>query len=210
MVLPGRYEVAAADLGDLLLLIGQQLGCAAARGAPPREAYQIPADEISEPDPAGWITYRATRLRFPPVCCECGAATTDVLRFEVGSRSLALQAFVPIAGDEVTIPVPVCESCQTALRTRRRAAVFGVCSPEASRPAGFAARCGSWRIRNCGARNHGRRRACRLRHREYTGLSAAGPGCGYSALRGTVWLRFRNPEYAATVVELIRQRRTMR
>ena len=53
IVLTGRYEVAAKDLGDLILHLGQTLGYQLPRGAPPREAYQAETDDVADPDPAG-------------------------------------------------------------------------------------------------------------------------------------------------------------
>ncbi len=128
VVLPGRYEVAAKDVADLLLQIGRTLGHQLPRGAPPREAYRTETEEVHEPDGSGWINVRVTQLHFPPVCCDCGKATTDVMQFVVESRGgRAMRIFAPNVSGEVRVPVPVCETCQAEVRTRQsRGSVRGL------------------------------------------------------------------------------------
>ena len=213
VVLTGRYEVAAKDLGELLLYVGQTLGLQLPRGAPPREAYQTEGDVIPDPDPAGWITGRATRLHFPPICCGCGTATTDALRFEVWSRGGRLmRTFVPVVGHAVTIAVPVCESCQAALRARlARGAVRGLLVGALLGPlvlllSGWGDQLGG--ILGLGVAVVGALIGFALGH--YLANDPPVVVRDYSPTRGTVRLRFRNPDYAATMIALMRQRRTPR
>ncbi len=73
VILTARYEVAAGDVGTLLLQLGGRLGRQLPRGAPPPEAY--PAGEpaaagVAGPDGAGWYTASLGQLRFPPRCSD--------------------------------------------------------------------------------------------------------------------------------------------
>jgi hypothetical protein len=215
VVLPGRYEVAARDLGDLLLHLGRVLGAGLPRGAPPREAYQVEREDVPEPDPSGWITVRPTRLQFPPTCCSCGTETSDVLRLESWTRgSLLMRIFVPSAGHEVTVAVPVCEACQTELRARQtRGAVRGLLVGSLFGP--LVLLLGGW-VGGWG--------------NALSGLAAIGVGAAgaligfgigntftfrppvrvgsYSPTQGTVRIRFENPEYAAAFLDRMRRSAT--
>src|SRR5262249_45267143 len=69
VILPGRYEVVAEELGGLLLALGGRLGRRLPRDTPPPEAYGVQAlEEVAPPDPEGWLTASLTRLRFPARC----------------------------------------------------------------------------------------------------------------------------------------------
>ncbi len=215
VVLPGRYEVATKDLGDVLLHVGQVLGLHLPRGAPPREAYQAEADEIADPDPAGWITARATRLRFPPNCAACGEGTTEVMRFEAWSRGgLMMRVFMPGVAHEVMIPVPVCAACQTEGRDRQsRGAVRGFLVGALLGPLavvfgemlGWAALTGfaALVLATVGA-------LIGLGLGQWFSSRPPVQLRDYSPTRGTLRLRFRNPDYAATVIALLRGRGTAR
>src|SRR5262245_33630543 len=86
VVLPARYEIAAQDIGELLLVLGHRLGAEPPRTTPPPEAEAVPADDRPSPDPAGWITVPLTRLRLPPCCARCGGPRDDTLRVQVMAR----------------------------------------------------------------------------------------------------------------------------
>jgi hypothetical protein len=119
IVLPARYEVMARDLGALLLKLGGRLGRQLPRGAPPREAYQteeLGTGIAGEPDEAGWLTAYLTRLRFPHVCCNCGAPTQAQMAVYVNPRWDWLLSFATSAARPLLLPVPVCETCQQVIR----------------------------------------------------------------------------------------------
>jgi hypothetical protein len=214
LILLGRHEVQSKDIGDLLLHIGRALGHQLPRGAPPREAYQAEADEIRDPEPSGWITARATRLRFPRVCSGCGEPSTEVMRFEAWSRGgAAMGLMVPAASHEVAFDVPVCAACQAEVRSRQqRGAVRGLLAGSLLGP--LALLLGEW----LGGWGNGLSTFAAL------GIASAGALVGfmigsalafrppvqvggYSATSGTVRLRFRNPDYAAAVIALMREQR---
>jgi hypothetical protein len=117
IVLAGRYEVAASDLGTLLLQIGGRLGRQLPRGSPPPEAY--PASETGQaevvgPDGRGWYTVPLGRLHFPPRCCDCGQPTDATLRLPLDAGDLVGR----IAGTArpTELPVPLCPECQGFIR----------------------------------------------------------------------------------------------
>jgi hypothetical protein len=207
VVLPARYAVTAADLGELLLLLGRRLGRRLPPGTPPPDAYTPqPLDEPTV-DPSGWLTVSLTRLTFPPRCCDCGAATRDTLRCPVAPRGdWLLSQLTATAARVLELPVPACLDCQQRIRRREgRAGALGLTvggvlaagglasSPAAvSLPlallaaavgalAGFLV--GTWL---------GRDRPVALRR--------------YSATEGTLSLRFRNADYAQALLDALRAR----
>ena len=213
VILPGRYEVASRDLGDLLLRLGQTLGNRLPRRAPPSEAYQGEPEPVPDIDPAGWITARATRLRFPPSCCVCREPTRETMQFEAWSRGgWAIRIFLPRVRHEVAIAVSVCPECQAETRARlARGGARGLAAGVLAGPAalmlchlaGWAGDVRSIALLGCAAA--GGLLGFAVGH----ALSSRPPVQvrGYVPTRGTVRLRFRNPEYAALVVDLMRQRR---
>jgi hypothetical protein len=123
VMLPARYEVAAADLGQLLLRLGSRLGRQLPKAAPMPEAYRAPAapDGVpGVPDAAGWLTAYLTQLRFPAVCCDCGAETTATLAVPVTARGDWLLGLAAQPVRTLDLRVPVCEACQLALRQRQQ------------------------------------------------------------------------------------------
>lgn len=66
-------------------------------------------EPVVKPDAEGWITLDVTRLLFPPWCCDCGAPTLCKRPFRVHhTTGFAL------------ILVPLCETCQGAMRRSYR------------------------------------------------------------------------------------------
>jgi hypothetical protein len=216
VVLPARYEARADELGELLLHLGGRLGGALPRESPPPEAY--PAgdrdDAPPEPDPAGWFAVHLTHLAFPPHrCCSCLADADDALRFHVNARGdLVLQLFTYQAR-HAEIAIPVCAACHAAIRRRQQQVSAGMMAVGAAAAVSVTvalaalARVNDWRSLL------------------YLGLGAGAAGAlagylvgvplgrrlpaelrGYSPARGTLWVRFRNPEYGAAVWRLMRQR----
>jgi hypothetical protein len=127
LVLSARYEVAARDLGTLLLQLGNRLGRQLPRGAPPREAYPggeaVPA-EVGGPDGAGWYTVPLGRLHFPPRCCRCERPTEATISVSLDASDLAGR----LAGtaQRPEIAVPLCSDCRGRVReTSQRAGVRG-------------------------------------------------------------------------------------
>jgi hypothetical protein len=212
VVLPARYEVKAKDLGDLLLQLGRRLGRQLPKGTPPIEAYQttdVSAWQLDHADPADWITLYLTRLRWPPRCCSCGAATTATLNCQLQGRwDWVLGIFTP-AARALVLAVPVCETCHgTIRRKQQRGGIWGqfvgaVLLAGAVAVYGFV-------------------------ENDFQGLgilamgaAAAGAVAGfvtgtwlatslpvafrdYSPGRGTVRIRFRDPEQAAWFLEALR------
>ncbi len=117
VVLPARYSASAAQLGELLLFLGRKLGQHLPRGTPPPEAYRLEEIDRSgwtEPDDSGWITASLTRLHFPWRCCQCGTETRHVRRQVVMAWSDQLLGLVGVR--ELTVEFPTCESCDEQLR----------------------------------------------------------------------------------------------
>jgi serine/threonine protein kinase len=56
----------------------------------------------------GWILVPVSRLRFPPICCDCGTATTETIMD---------RRFEPLGISPVTIPL--CDACQAELRKQK-------------------------------------------------------------------------------------------
>jgi hypothetical protein len=215
VMLPARYEVVAGELGDLLLQLGRRLGRNLPRGAPPPEAYRVETlDEVpAAPDRSGWITAYLTRLSFPPRCCDCGTATDEALRFHVEARGDWLLGQLTQTRRAVELTIPVCAECQEAIRWRQQRGgslgtglgatalltatlalafrgglggtdfllVLGVTAVAVGGLAGFLL-----------GTTLARRLPVRFR--------------GYSPGRGTLSLRFRNPDYAALVLDAMRAR----
>jgi hypothetical protein len=128
VVLAARYEVAAADLGSLLLQLGSRLGRRLPPGSPPPEAYPtgegVPA-EVAGPDAGGWYTVSLGRLRFPPRCCDCGEPTDAVLRFPLGAGEVVGRLTGTARPTELA--VPLCPECQGRLhRAYQRGGVRGL------------------------------------------------------------------------------------
>src|SRR5207244_9850235 len=124
VILPARYEVAAGDLGELLLQLGRRLGQGLPKGTPPPEAYRVQYldEQVPTPDPAGWITAYLTRLRFPPHCCDCCEPTTATLRFHVEPRGEWFLGQLTNTSRSLELPIPVCPTCQARIRARQHEA----------------------------------------------------------------------------------------
>ncbi len=217
VVLSGRYEVMAGELGELILELGRRLGRQRPKGAPPPEAYDTQhLDEVPvAPDSAGWITVHLTRLVFPPHCCDCGERTSRTMNFQVESRWDAIAGILVPAGDGLTVPIPVCEACQQRIRDRqRRGGMNGM-------------RIGTLVFGGLGALlvwNEGWREASLLLVIGLAFLAVGGIAgfivgsslskqlpaelSRYSPGRGTLALRFRNPDYAARLLTAMREQTT--
>jgi hypothetical protein len=212
-VLPGRYEVVAGELGELLLELGRRLGRQMPKGVPPPEAYALQElnDVPTHPSPGGWITVHLTRFACPPHCCECGTWTARVFNFPVSSRwDTAVSILVP-AGQQLELPIPYCDACQQRQRERQhRGGLRGMQAGAGIFAAGSAAL----------AFIQGVNDASFLAVLVVTGLAVGGlvgfilgtmlskrlpVELGrYSPARGTVALRFRNPEYGSSVLTAVR------
>src|SRR5207302_6734815 len=115
VVLPARYEVKAEELGALLLQLGRRLGRQLPKGAPTAEARGLDQIEPEVPTlgPNGWFTAHLTKLKFPPQCCRCGQPTNDAMGFVAEAGGWwAVSNVLARSVNPVTVPVPVCESCQ--------------------------------------------------------------------------------------------------
>jgi hypothetical protein len=204
VVLPGRYEVRSADLGELLLELGRRLGRKPPAGLPPRDAY--PAEEEAPGlGSSGWVIVSLTRLRFPPCCCDCGRATARGITVPVAARWDSTLGLLTNTYRCVELTVPVCADCQARLRARQARSAWRGTS------AGALAGCAlGWLLVPPAARLLGA-----LGGLAAGGLAGflAGTAAGgalpvqvrrYAPGQGTLELRFRNPDYAALLVEHLR------
>jgi hypothetical protein len=122
VVLPARYEVKAEELGFLVQQLGRRLGRQLPAGAPPPEARRLDDLELAAPqlDSSGWITTPVSRLRFPPECCRCGAATTETMPFIVEGRLDWLIGLFAHRVRPFMAEAPVCPACQEAILSARQ------------------------------------------------------------------------------------------
>jgi hypothetical protein len=211
IVLPGRYEIRAGELGGLLLHLGSRLGRQQPSGTPPPEAYQGQISlRPSGPDVNGWITVPLTRLVLPPRCCDCGEPTGETMRYHVTSRWDWITAlFVPTRTLEVH--VPTCSACQERLRQQMhlsgvRGMVLG--SVLALGLTGVYA----WQEGMRGGDVIGLLLTGALAVGALVGLLVGTTASrrppaelrNFSPSRGLVTARFRDPEYAKQVLALVR------
>jgi hypothetical protein len=216
VVLPARYEVAAGDVGRLLLQLGRRLGRELPRGMAVRSA--APAASLDavrvEPDRWGWVTVPLTRLVFPPVCCDCGQATDTTQPFAVEARGDWLVGLLAQPVRPLELAVPVCSACQARQHADLHrggvrgmgggAALMLVLGAVAGHLVGADA--GSMLALGMGFAAVGGILGFLLG----TSASRRPPAelCRYSPSRGTVAVRFRNPDYTALVLETMQARRT--
>jgi hypothetical protein len=213
VVLPARYEVRAGDLGQLLLQLGRRLGRELPRGAPPRDAYEAPVrEEIpAAPGPGGWITARLTRLVLPPVCCMCGQGTGSTMPFGVQGGWDRMTGFFVQPVRPLELSVPVCEGCRQRLREEaHRGGVRGTL-------AGGLLLLGLAVIVCLQQGDPGLLLPLAVGGVAVGGIVGFLVGTTtswrppveltrYSPSRGTVAVRFRNPDYAALVLEAMQAR----
>lgn len=122
VVLPARYEIAAAELGRLLLQLGSRLGRQLPQGTylPPRMSMPEATGVLAgPPDATGWLTANLSQLRFPEICCECGEPTTTTLAVSVSPPRDWLFLLVVPRVYSLELHVPICEACQQLLRQRQ-------------------------------------------------------------------------------------------
>jgi hypothetical protein len=213
VVLPGRYEVTAGEMGQLILELGRRLGRQQPKGTPPSEAYETQhLDDVPDaPDAGGWITVHLTRLVFPPHCCDCGERTSRTMEFSIESRWDALAGVLVASGHMLTVPIPVCEACQQRIRERQhRGGIRGM-------QTGALLFCGLGPLL---ALSVGQRELSSLLLIAVVALAVGGlvgfilgtllskqPPVQlrrYRPAHGTLALRFRRPEYAARVLAFMR------
>ncbi len=126
-VLQSLYEVNALELAKVLLHLGRVLG-KPVQGTP--LSLDFPPAHIEEPEPPsrgqrGWVTVSLTRLVFPPVCCECGAATGGRQNFRAAGSWFSFERLGhPTGKAAINIWVPVCYSCQTANKQKANQGTF--------------------------------------------------------------------------------------
>jgi hypothetical protein len=207
VTLPGRYEIAAEDVGELLLWLGGQLGKDLPREAPPAEAELDERIDLPDADPEGWLTVPLMRLRLPSCCTACGGPRDDTIRVPVVARGDWL-----LGMRNAEVAVPICTSCRDRLvREQRRGGTLGlIMGGIACSVVGVAL--GAWL---------GEMREVPLLLGTFAGLFVGTLGGSllgvtlsrrlpirfrhYSPSRGLVSVRFTNPEIAARVIEQIRE-----
>jgi hypothetical protein len=211
VTLPGRYEIAAEDVGELLLWLGGQLGKELPRQPAPAEAELDERFDLPDADPEGWITVPLTRLRLPSCCTACGGPRDDTLRVQVHARGDWLLG--PLFGVRTAeVAVPICVECREKMvREQRRGGLLGlVLGSFLGAVVGVAL--GGWL---------GEMRQVPLMLGMFAGLfvgtfvgSLIGVSLSrrlpirfrrYLPSRGVVSVRFTNPAIAAHVIEQIRE-----
>jgi hypothetical protein len=108
------YEVKLAELGELLLHLGRQLGDGkpvTANGVAHDQPF-LAVQPLAAAQPGGWLRIRLTRLPFPRVCLDCGTFTRETIRHTLDQRH------------RVHIELPLCQACQVRRGQRRRRAVL--------------------------------------------------------------------------------------
>ncbi len=211
-VLPARYEVRADQLGTLLLELGRRLGTELPRGLPSPEAFRT--EDLEEvpaaPGPEGWITVYLTRLRFPARCCDCGEPTSYHLTVHVEPGLDGFVGQVTGTSRSLELPVPVCDACQEDLRARQQR---GSSTGTSLGALGGLLGVGYFVLR--GGLDFNTLAALALGGLGAGGLVGFLVGTyagrrlpvqvrGYDPARGTLSLRFRNPDYAAQVLDAMR------
>jgi hypothetical protein len=114
VALQDLYEVKLAELGELLLHLGRQLGDGGpvmANGVQHGQTY-LAVQPLAAAQPGGWLRIRLTRLPFPRVCLGCGTSTRETIRHTLDQRH------------HVHIELPLCQPCQARRTQRRRRAVL--------------------------------------------------------------------------------------
>jgi hypothetical protein len=216
VVLPARYEVVAEELGALLLQLGRRLGRRLPKEPPLADGSNL--DELEPtapvPDAAGWIKVHLTRITLPPECAGCHGVATSELRVVTQARGDWLLAAFTRNLRPLELSVPVCDACHEEVRRRQQrggmigmsmGAVLGAGSVMLlSLAPGANGMGGQWLVTAlalvAGAlvgfvvgTAVGRRAPVQVRR--------------YSPGRGTLELRFRNPEYAARVLDAMKRMR---
>lgn len=204
-VLPGRYELAARDLGELLLQLGRRLGRELPKGAPPREAYAAPRDEAlaSAPGPGGWITVPLSQVAFPSACCACGQDTDTTLPLIIQTGAGRVAGALVSEARRFELAVPLCDDCRRRYREgQQRGGIVGMA---------LGALAGAALVRFLagdvlgqivplvggltGGALIGYMLGIILGVRRPLDIG------GYSPTRNTISLRFRNPDYAVRVLD---------
>ena len=122
VVLPGRYEISAIDLGELLLLLGGRLGENTPLDAVPHDVDE-PSPSFTQ-DPAGWIRLPLTRLRLPSCCARCTGPRDVVIPLPVTAWGDWLLGWLLGGIRTVEVPMPLCEPCRDFLAHRQRRGGF--------------------------------------------------------------------------------------
>jgi hypothetical protein len=215
VVLPARYAVVADQLGELLLFLGQKLGQHLPRGTPPPEAYRMDAIDQAmriEPDEAGWITVPLTRLRFPWRCCACGCETRNTRRVAVLAQVDRVLGPFAFQARNLEVELPLCPNCDEQFRERvQRAGQRGLLLGVVLVPLVIA---------SIGLALEAERPLVGLL--ALLGLAVGGVAGfligttltfqppvqfrNYSPSRGTVQLRFRNPDQERPFLEALRRK----
>ena len=112
------YAVGTAELATLLLHLGGVLGTALPEESVSTSYLLETALAVTPPatvDKNGWITVSLVRVRFPALCCTCGAPTDRLQEFAAYPSQVRLGGRAKIqAGKENWVRIPVCSACQTA------------------------------------------------------------------------------------------------
>ena len=118
------YAVNPVELGNLLLDLGRKLGQPVKQVA---TEQTVPSALTLRPGKGGWMLASLTRLRFPPICCDCGQPTDKHQQFK-GFRGLFSSDFsMQQMEDSVNIAAPVCTNCQAHNRRRWWRSFLKVC-----------------------------------------------------------------------------------
>jgi len=126
------YRANPAELGELLLILGQRLGAPAPETvtAESAEAYVVVEDEpaprpVPTRERGGWFTMPITQLQFLPYCCSCGSPTSETYAWTTAAKMNAKDLGMNIVLSQVggfernlTFPLPFCGACRRKYRRR--------------------------------------------------------------------------------------------
>lgn len=216
VILPALYEVAAGDLGALLLQLGNRLGRRLPANVPPPSSYPRSDQQLQNNDTSDekrWIRLPLSRLRFPQRCSRCGHDTEDTLRYHLDVNPVRDR----LTGTQrpFEISVPFCQSCREQLTTSRgKSGAVGLL---------IGAACGSAVGAGLAAAQQGIGPASFLvsgiAGLAFGALAGFLAGTGlfrgdpvrfrrYLPTHGTVEIRFQNPDYTSAVAEATRSGRS--
>ncbi|MBX7106616.1 MAG: hypothetical protein K1X57_21250 [Gemmataceae bacterium] len=104
------YEVRVAELGALVHELGQRLG---AEQAPDGAASLAPLPPVAVAEEKGWVRIQLTQLPLPPICGGCGSPTGEMLDLPVMANRRSM-----------TLGIPFCPVCRARRRRSMNIATF--------------------------------------------------------------------------------------
>ena len=123
VVLPARYQIAAEDIGELLLVLGNRLGKELPRTPVVKPLEEIDVPPVVTQDAGGWITLPLTRLQLPPCCARCGGPQDVILGLRVLASGDRLMLWLGVSSfRHIELRVPMCEDCKAVIESQQNRA----------------------------------------------------------------------------------------